>query len=359
MKFNWKMKFSKAVLPLLMIFLFSAVKAQTTRWTQKESQVWYEKQGWLVGANFISSDAVNQMEMWQANSFDPHLIDRELGYAESIGMNVMRVFLHHAAWEQDPKGFKERMQIYLTVAAKHHIKTIFVFFDDCWNDTYQPGKQPLPKPGIHNSGWLQDPGKTYGENPKLSDTLEAYVKDILVTFKKDKRILLWDLYNEPGHNGRFDQSLDLLRKTFAWARAVNPGQPLTVGYWDGDIQLAGINAFILANDDIITYHNYEAANNHQLMVDQLKKVGRPMICTEYMARKHGSTFFSILPMLKAQNIGALNWGLVSGKTNTKYAWDEPMPDGAEPKLWFHDIFRPDGTAFDAKETDFIKTLTKP
>jgi hypothetical protein len=349
------MKVKKAVLILLMGFSYTAVVAQATRWSEKKAQAWYKKQGWLVGANFIPSDALNQLEMWQVDSFDPPLIDRELGYAESIGMNCMRVFLHHAAWAQGPKGFKGRMNRYLAIANRHHIKTIFVFFDDCWNDTYHTGKQPLPKPGIHNSGWLQDPGKAYSENPKLTDTLEAYVKDILTRFKSDKRILLWDLYNEPGNNGHDEQSLDLLKKVFAWVRAVNPSQLLTVGYWNS--QLAGINAFILANDDVITYHNYEDAELHQLMIDKLKTFGRPLICTEYMARKRGSTFFTIMPLLKGQNIGAINWGLVSGKTNTKYAWDEPLPDGLEPKLWFHDIFHQDGTPYEVKETDFIKSLT--
>jgi hypothetical protein len=76
-----------------------------------------------------------------------------------------------------------------------------------------------------------------------------------------------------------------------------------------------------------------------------------------MARLRGSTFFNIMPILKKNNIAAINWGLVSGKTNTKYAWDMPMPDGSEPKVWFHDIFRPDGTPYDPKETAFIRKLT--
>jgi hypothetical protein len=346
-----------AILHIFLFFLFTSVKAQAARWPENKAQAWYKKQGWLVGANFVPSDAVNQLEMWQADSFDPPLIDRELGNAESIGMNCMRVFLHHAAWAQDPKGFKGRMNHYLTIAHDHHIRTIFVFFDDCWNDTYQIGKQPLPKPGIHNSGWLQDPGKAYGEDSKLPDTLEAYVKDILARFKSDKRILLWDLYNEPGNNGRYGQSLALLKKVFVWSREINPRQPLTTGYWDSDNQLAEINAFILSHDDVITYHNYQDAEHHQLIIDKLKTFDRPLICTEYMARKRNSTFFTILPLLKSQNIGAINWGLVSGKTNTKYAWDDPLPDGSEPKLWFHDIFHRDGSPYDVKETDFIKSLT--
>ena len=267
----------------------------------------------------------------------------------------MRVFLHHLAWEENPAGFKKRMSTYLRISQSHHILTLFVFFDDCWNENYHPGKQPSPKPGIHNSGWIRDPGKLLYDNPLITEELEKYVKDILFTFKNDKRILLWDLYNEPGNSGYGNKSMALLRKAFQWGRQVNPSQPLTAGVWSDE--LSDLNKFQLTESDVITYHNYGDEKSHQQCIDTLKKYNRPMICTEYMARLRNSTFFNILPLLKKENIAAINWGLVAGKTNTMYAWDTPMPDGAEPKVWFHDIFRPDGKPYDSKETNFIKSLT--
>jgi hypothetical protein len=341
---------------LAMLFLSLAVCAQ--RWPISGAEKWYKQQIWLIGANFIPSTTINQLEMWQKETYDPATITRELGYAENLGMNTMRVFLHHAAWEEDPQGFKQRLNGFLDTCKKHHMKPMLVLFDDCWSPTYHTGQQPGPKAGTHNSGWLQDPGERYYTEPKLQDTLETYVKDIIGTFKDDDRILLWDLYNEPGNNRHFDQSLDLLKKVFGWAREINPSQPLTAGYWAEALPLDQINAFILENSDIITYHSYEDAEQHQVRIDRLKVYGRPLICTEYMARKRNSTFFNITPLLKAQNIGAINWGLVDGKTQTKYGWDELIKDGSEPKLWFHDIFHKDGTPYDPKETDFIKSLTK-
>jgi endo-1,4-beta-mannosidase len=278
-----------------------------------------------------------------------------LGFAESIGLNCMRVFLHHLAWQEDPPGFKNRIKQYLEIAERHHISTIFVFFDDCWNETYKAGIQPLPKPGIHNSGWLRDPGKLLYDDPTIIQVLEKYVKDILITFKNDNRVLLWDLYNEPGNSSYGNKSLPLLQKIFEWAREINPSQPLSAGLWTQDLQ--DFNKFQLANSDVVTYHNYEDEIVHQHCIDTLKKYDRPLICTEYMARLRKSTFFNIMPILKEQKIGAINWGLTTGKTNTMYAWDTPIPDGSEPKIWFHDIFRPDGRAFDIKETQFISSLT--
>jgi hypothetical protein len=266
----------------------------------------------------------------------------------------MRVYLHHLAWEIDPDGFKKRMDQYLAIADKHDISTLFVFFDDCWNPTYKAGRQPNPKPGIHNSGWVRDPGDLLHSDTALFVTLEKYVKDVLNRFGDDDRIVLWDLYNEPGNSGYGNKSMPLLKKVFRWAREVDPSQPLSVGVWNKD--LVDLGQYQLENSDVITYHNYSDKQTHKAWIDSLRSHGRPLICTEYMARTRGSLFKDILPMLREENIGAYNWGLVAGKSNTIYAWDTPMPDGKEPKVWFHDIFRKDGTPYSAAEVELIRDL---
>jgi hypothetical protein len=330
-------------------------KNSNMRWGAEKAQQWGTENGWLRGSNFNPSTAINQLETWQAESFDTTTINRELGWAQGIGMNVMRVYLHHLAWEVDKDGFKKRMDTYMNIANKHGIKTVFVFFDDCWNPTYQAGKQPDPKPGVHNSGWVRDPGDLLYSDTTLIKTLEAYVKDVLTTFKDDKRIAIWDLYNEPGNSGYGNKSLPLLEKVFQWGREVNPSQPLSSAVWSLDLK--DLNRFQIENSDIITYHNYENPEKHQAAIDTLKKYNRPLVCSEYMARRNNSLFQNIMPLLKKNNIGAINWGLVSGKTNTKYAWDEPLTDGSEPKLWFHEIFNTDGTPYKQEEVDLIKSLT--
>ncbi len=324
-------------------------------WTKEQAQKWSEENGWLRGSNFNPSTSINQLENWQAETFDPETIDRELGWAENIGMNCMRVYLHHVAWQVDKSGFKKRMKKYLSIADSHGIKTIFVIFDDCWNADYKAGKQPEPKPGVHNSGWVRDPGDLLFRDTTLIDTLEVYAKDILATFKDDKRIVMWDLYNEPGNFEYKSKSMPLLKKVFEWGWEIRPSQPLTAGVWSPE--LPEFNKFQLNHSDIITYHNYEGPEQHQAAIDTLKKFDRPMVCTEYMARRNNSLFQNIMPILKKENIGAINWGLVAGKSNTKYAWDEPISDGSEPPLWFHEIFRPDGTPYKQEEVDLIKSLT--
>ena len=327
------------------------------KWSAEKANQWYKSQPWYAGANFQPSTAINQLEMFQSATFDLPTIDKELGWAEGLGMNVMRVFLHHVAWTSDKAGFKKRLDQYLAVSEKHHIKTILVFFDDCWNDEYHAGKQPEPKIGVHNSGWVRDPGTVIRNNVDSLKMLEAYVKDILVTHKYDKRVLMWDLYNEPGNSKYFDQSLPLLKLVFEWARAVNPSQPLTAGVWNWGPNFKNLNAFQLENSDVITYHHYGYIESHQQKIAEYKKLGRPMFCTEYMARRNGSLFQTIMPILKQEKIGAVNWGFVSGKTNTIFAWDTPIASGKEPDLWFHDIFRKDGSAFSETEVRTIRQLT--
>jgi len=232
---------------------------------------------------------------------------------------------------------------------------LYFFFDDCWNPEYKAGKQPDPKPGVHNSGWVRDPGDLLHRDSALMVVLETYVKDVLTTFREDNRIILWDMYNEPGNSGYGNKSIPLLEKAFEWGWEVRPSQPLSSGVWS--LRLSDLNKIQIENSDIITYHNYDSPEKHLKAIDTLKLYGRPMVCTEYMARRNNSLFTNIMPILKENNIGAINWGLVSGKSNTKYAWDEPIPDGSEPPLWFHEIFRTDGTPYKQEEVDLIKSLT--
>jgi hypothetical protein len=338
----------------IFISSFSAL-GQNVKWTEKKANDWYAELPWMAGSNYTPAYAINQLEFWQSETFDPAVIDKELGWAEGIGLTTMRVYLHDLAWKSDSAGFKKNINTFLALAEKHKIKPLLVFFDDCWNADGAVGVQPAPKPGVHNSGWLRSPLQPVHDDPTQWAYLKVYVQDILKTFANDKRILLWDLYNEPGNSGYGSKSLPLLKAVFEWAREINPSQPLSAGVWDD--KLKELNAFQIENSDVITYHSYDKAPVHQKRIDELKVSKRPLICTEYMARRNGSTFETILPILKNQKIIAINWGLVDGKTNTKYAWDEPIKDGSEPKLWFHEIFKADGSPYKKAETDLIKSLT--
>ncbi len=323
------------------------------QWTAEQATAWQSHQPWVVGCNFIPSSAINQLEMWQQDSWDPKTIDRELGYAESIGMNSVRVYLHDLAWETDKSGFKKRLGELLTIADHHKIRPLLVFFDDCWNPDPKVGPQPAPKPGVHNSGWVRSPSDSQRNWPQDFGRLESYVTDILRTFRDDKRIWMWDLYNEPCNSDYGIKSQELVKKSFEWAWKVRPSQPLTCGAWT---QNSETDDLLIQLSDVVSFHNYGDAVNLRNHIKNLEKHGRPVVCTEWMARSAGSLVETNLPVFHQEGVACFNWGLVSGKTNTIYPWDS-TGGGPEPTPWFHDLFRPDGTPYDKKETDLFLRLT--
>jgi hypothetical protein len=356
----------------LSLTISALAQERPQRWTPEAANAWYAKQPWLVGANYVPSDAINQLEMFQAATFNPALNDKELGLAESIGMNTMRVFLQDQLWEQDPKGFTKRLDTFLSIAAKHHIRPLLVLFDSCWETNPRLGPQHPPIPGVHNSGWVQSPGATGLTDPFYEPKLKSYVQGVVGAFAKDDRILGWDIWNEPDNtNGnksgepknKVELVAALLPKAFSWARSAHPTQPLTSGVWAGNWsdpdKESAVTKIQLAESDIITFHNYDWPEGFEARVQSLEPLHRPILCTEYMARGNGSTFDTILPLAKKYNVGAINWGFVAGKTQTYLPWDSWQRPYvlSQPTIWFHDVFHQDGTPYRQHEVDLIRSLT--
>ena len=345
------------------------VHADTTQWTPAKANAWYAQHRWLVGSNYIPADAINQLEMFQAQTFNPAQIDKELGWAEDIGMNTMRVFLHDQLWEQDAAGFKQRLDQFLGIAAKHGIRPLLVFFDSCWDPNPKLGPQHPPIPGVHNSGWVQSPGRAGLADTANYPKLKAYVQGVISAFADDDRILGWDLWNEPD-NGADDRNGEkwrgvstLLPQVFAWARAANPSQPLTSGVWHNEdwsrAKLNPIERVQIEQSDVITFHVYDWPEVLERRITQLEAYGRPIICTEYLARGAGSTFDTSLPIALRRHVGMINWGFVLGKTQTHFPWDSWQKPYTQnpPVVWHHDVFHADGKPYRQAEIDQIRALT--
>ena len=350
----------------------ASLAQQPARWTEARANAWYDRQPWLVGADFVPSDAINELEMFQAATYNPALNDKELGMGESIGMNTMRVFLQDQLWVNDPVGFRKRLDDFLTIAARHHIRPILVLFDSCWESNPHLGPQHPPIPGIHNSGWVQSPGKERLLNVAVEPEFKAYVQGVVGAFAKDDRVLAWDLWNEPDNGGN-DRPADvpakvrrvneLLPQVFAWARAMNPQQPLTSGVWVGNWsdpeKESETTKIQLSESDVISFHNYDWPEGFEARINSLRPLHRPLICTEYMARGNGSTFDTILPIAKREHVAAINWGLVAGKTQTYLPWDswERPYVRLQPTIWFHEVFQQNDEPYRQHEVDLIRELT--
>jgi hypothetical protein len=358
----------------VVLVVSGCLHAQTSRWTEERAKAWYGQQAWLVGSNYIPEDAINELEMWQAQSFNPGQIDKELGWAEDLGMNTMRVFLHDLLWQENPEGFRKRIDQFLEIASRHHIKPLFVLFDSCWDPQPKLGVQHPPIPGVHNSGWVQSPGSAGLSDPAQEGRLKAYVVGVVGAFANDARVLGWDVWNEPsnvneGSYHRLEPANKrqlveaLLPKVFSWAREAHPSQPLTSGVWDIDFMdgssLTPTQRVQIDNSDVITFHNYGWPESFEKEVLYLEKYNRPLICTEYMARGAGSTFDTVLPVAKKYKVGAINWGFVAGKTQTYYPWDSWRHPYIldQPTVWFHEVLYPTGKPYRDAEVTLIRELT--
>ena len=369
----------KHYISLISLVFFSWVAVPSVlaadRWTSQQANAWYDGLPWLVGCDFIPSTAINQLEMWQPKTFDPQTIDRELGWAHSIGFNTARVFLHNLCWQDDRDAFFKNVDQFLDIAAHHQIRPMLVFFDGVWDPDPQSGPQNRPRPGVHNSGWVQGPGRVVLADNSKQDALKPYVVDVLKRYARDNRVLAWDLFNEPDNlNGnsygplelknKDERAARLARLAFQWARIVGPSQPLTVGLWghapkwDEPRTLNQVHRVAVELSDVISFHDYGTAESMEGRIKQLRKYGRPLLCTEYMAHGNGSTFEVILPILKKEKVAAYCWGLVDGKSQTKYPWKTwQMPILGEPDPWHHDIFHADGQPYRNAEVKFIRQLT--
>ena len=357
------------------------------RWTEERAWQWHNENGWMVGTNFNPSTSINQLEFWQEDTYDPETIERELEWSAELGMNMHRVYLHNLLWDQDSLGFLERVDNYLNISESKDIKTLFVLLDDVWHPVPKLGKQPEPIPFVHNSGWVQAPGSEILGDSSRHDELKNYVKGVISHFADDKRVVGWDLYNEPDNVASSDPenlvnninfrglnrgpevkekhiySLSLLKKIFMWAREVNPSQPLTVGLWKdsetwNDIDnLSAIDRFAISNSDVISFHAYGDLEETRKKIEDLEKFNRPLLCTEYLARGEQNTFQIMLPLFKEKEIAAVNWGFVAGKTNTAFPWSSWQVEfDSLPKIWHHDIYLPDKTPYDEKEIAFLKNI---
>jgi hypothetical protein len=347
----------------------------TSRWSEKKINTWYSNNLWPVGCNYIPQYAINQLEMWQEESFQPIVINTELKWASGLGFNTVRVFLHHLLWEHDSQAFLNNIEIFLSIAAKYNIKTMFVLFDAVWDPFPKLGKQPDPKRYVHNSGWVQCPGYEVLNDVSKYDGLHDYVYGVVNHFKNDDRVLIWDLFNEPDNMNlasykddnyafhKAELSMNLLKKTIKWVRDINPVQPITMAPWQFDwsdpAKLTALDNYMFTHSDIISFHCYEDKEGMEKRIKDLKRYNRPILCTEYMARPFNSTFQNILPVLKEHNVGAYNWGFVAGKSQTHCPWDSwHQPYETEPPIWFHDVYRWNGEPYDKEEVEYLISFNK-
>lgn len=343
---------------------------QRARWSTEQAQAWQERTGWLLGCNFSPSTAGNQLELWQRDTFDPDTIDRELGWAaDVVGMNSIRLFLHDLAWQVDPDGFLDRVDRVLDIAAGHGISVMPVLFDGIWDPDPRPGPQGEPRPGIHNSMWLQSPGAAVLADRRRWSALRPYVEAVVGRFGNDERVVVWDLFNEPDSpnpaHARRDPAQkarrvgELLEEVWDWAVEVNPSQPLTVGVFllvqHHPERASAVARTALERSDVVSFHSYDAEATLRQAIRGLRAHGRPLICTEWMGRPRSPV--ALAEVLRDEGVGAYTWGLVDGRTQTRFSWTSWWRRDAATRPWFHDLLHADGRPYDDDEVALLRAVS--
>ncbi len=280
---------------------------------------------WVQGAVFVPTSCVNEAQQW--DEYDPAINERELRFASAYGINVVRVYLHYFIYLKKKDALLADIEDFLGRAARHGIKTEFVFFDDCWNqpgaDILSPGyRYPAPIPGVHNSRWLVSPGDdALNHYERSRPSLKAYVQDIVRAHQADPRVVFWEIYNEPKNA---PSTVRLERDAEAWIKETGTAIPATAT--GGEFSGAPFS-------DFSSWHEY---GGYAVEGD------RRTLCTECMNRQ-GQSVPGVVAHFQGK-VGYIMWEFGIGRDNCRFAWenDRAKPRKDEPATPFHGIVYPDG-----------------
>ncbi len=319
-------------------------------WSPEKAWTWYKSKPWIVGWNYTPTTCVNATEWWQdEKKVSDSTIHRELKLGQQLGYNSVIVYLQYLVWLKDSAYCKERFSKFLALADQHNMTVTPTFFDDvnfiCSGDdcgNSHLGDQGEPNAGKLMSQWGASPGPKYVLDANQRPNFKRYVQDFIKTFGQDKRILMWNMYNEPSNSGIGSRTYPLVELAFVWAREIGCSQPLTVSDWT-----AQNNAWPYNLSDICSFHGY--MNNGSLvnLINKLRATQRPIICTEWLARGNPGTNILIdLPMFKRLGVGAIQWSLINGRMHCERSWSN---FGSYNNPWFHDVLYNDGKPYKAEE----------
>ena len=295
------------------------------RWTKEKAWQWYNERTWIRGCNYMSADCANRIDQWQSLGFDERLqtTDAELALANTLGFNSIRVIVEFAVWHEEHDSFFDRFDRYLDVCKKNGISVMVVLANDCMAPKYD-GFVP-PHVGVQKYDWGYHGGKKksqhsvfstigyhpYFDEPDMKPLYFKMVREIIERYKNDDRIIVWDLYNEPGNSNRDAETLPNIAEMFRIAREINPSQPLTASVWKTEgtelSDMLECEKFALENSDIITYHCYCDYSEQIKVINRLRKTERPLINTEWLMRNKRNNIQDTFPLFFLEKIGSYIW----------------------------------------------------
>ena len=354
-------------------------KTMKRQWTEQEIAEWYKSQPWLRGTNFLPSDCVNRLDMWQSIGREEHLktAETELKLSKETGFNTVRLWCNFDVYYKEPEEFMQTLESYITLCAKYDqsVMLVLAYEEDLpHGDKFVPKELGAQKEYFNHfnrdyaeQDRLAKAGayKHYTEYPEIKPIFMEMVERVVKKYREDKRVLAWNVENEPGI-GIGDRAVPLLEELFALVRSLDPVQPLAADIWrgvkeDGTFNsLAETKAYELS--DFISFHSYSKYEWFLTGLYTLKKYyNRPIIVTEWLNRCNHNTVEEIYPLMLIENVGCYCWGFVQGRTYTTEPWNgfwsevEKNPDvDFDFTKWQHELYRKNFHPYDPKEINIIK-----
>lgn len=233
----------------------------------------------IRGFNYQPSYGGHGLETW-GDAFDIAVVREELlrGRRYFPGMNAIRLWLSYDAYIRQPDKMASRFHSVIALSEEVGVRFIPTIFNG-WHSCPDFGGISVEMLGY------------WGGADRFAEAFGPYIDAIVMPHADDKRILLWDLCNEPFNSAGCEASrkivLDWLGRVRGRCKECGITAPIAVG------SVPGIESMRMLEplSDVITFHPYYAWNagmatpqQFESFVDEAvafgKSVGKPMLATE-------------------------------------------------------------------------------
>ena len=355
------------------------------KWTKEKAWEWYNSRPWIRGFNYVPADCSGWVEMWQEYNHAEKVetMRRELALAKQIGFNAVRQFLAFDVWMYQRESFLKNVEEFLEICHENGLGVLFVLISD--------GGRPKKKPdfgeinaGVFHGSFKVDarmipgifpckdpyvpaaapaapaakPAPLYSpvDEPELAEKFYEYCEDLASRYAKDERVIVWNIWNEPGNSSRGTLSVPHMKRAFEIFRSHDPIQPLCADVWRMPKTniLTEEEATAIELSDIISYHDYGSLDHSVRVIEFLRQYERPMLNTEWLHRVQFNNVATHLPLYYNNNVGVFNWGFVNGKFKGHEPWEAcwrryAKGEKLEMTKWQHDLLRPNYRPYDPEE----------
>lgn len=262
----------------------------------------------IRGANYRGAGAANTTDYWL--HYGAAETERDLGYADRLQLNQLRVFVNHASWQADPAGFRKNLVGLLRACNRHHIGLMIT---------------------------VGDTQSFIGQDGAINrDQIRELITDLVGAIGDEPALAFWDASNEPDYNppgsprDRQEKRFEIARLIASTLHELDKKTPVTIGV------ASERNMETLADAaDVLSFHDY-LSTRHAIAADIARakdfaaKSSKQVMNTEIGCIARANPYDVTLEEHMKAHVGWYIWELMITKR-----WGD-----------VHGVFYPDGTVRD-------------